>query len=141
MYNNFVNKIHNYPNYRDEGGKRSKMKTVWNLKSNEVMDKIRQSAETQFPKVLDSAELESIADFFKGLGDETRLKIISLLWIEDMCMCEIVAGLNGASSTINHHLKIMEKGGVIESRREGKYTIYHLNKEKLKNLIPYLLEE
>ncbi|NMD68935.1 winged helix-turn-helix transcriptional regulator [Bacillus sp. DNRA2] len=117
------------------------MKTVWNLKSNDEMDKIRHSAESQFPKVLNSAELESVADFFRGLGDETRLKIISLLWIEDMCMCEIVSGLNGASSTISHHLRIMEKGGIIESRKEGKFTIYHLNKEKLINLIPNLLEK
>ncbi len=114
---------------------------MWDIKSNEEMDKIRQLAEGKFPKVLNSGELESIAAFFKGLGDETRLKIVSLLWIEDMCMCEIVSGLNGASSTINHHLKIMEKGDIIESRREGKFTIYHLNKEKLEHLIPYLIED
>lgn len=113
----------------------------WDIKSNEEMDKIRLLAETQFPKVLDNVELESLSAFFKGLGDETRLKIISLLWIEDMCMCEIVAGLGGASSTINHHLKIMEKGTIIESRREGKFTIYRLNKEKLLHLVPYLIDE
>ncbi|MDF2904646.1 MAG: winged helix-turn-helix transcriptional regulator [Bacillus sp. (in: firmicutes)] len=56
-------------------------------------------------------------------------------------MCEIVSVLNGASSTINHHLKIMEKGKIIESRREGKFTIYHLNKEKLMHVVPYLIEE
>ncbi|WP_318504052.1 metalloregulator ArsR/SmtB family transcription factor [Bacillus sp. T3] len=115
-------------------------KPVWVLKTNEEMENIRQLAEEQFPKVLDGEELESISAFFKGLGDETRLKIISLLWIKDMCMCEIVVGLGGASSTINHHLKIMEKGRIIESRREGKFTIYNLNKEKLTNIIPYLVE-
>lgn len=113
-------------------------KPGWEIKSTEEMVNIRQLAETQFPKVLENSELESISVFFKGLGDETRLKIISLLWIEDMCMCEIVAGLGGATSTINHHLKIMEKGRIIESRREGKFTIFHLNKEKLTQLIPYL---
>lgn len=117
------------------------LKTAWNLKSKEEMEIIRQSSENHFPKVLDQTELERTSYFFKGLGDETRLRIISLLWIEDMCMCEIVAGLGGASSTINHHLKIMEKGEIIRSRREGKFTIYQLNKEKLTNLIPYLVDE
>ncbi|MGJ7921746.1 ArsR/SmtB family transcription factor [Neobacillus sp. LXY-4] len=115
-------------------------KKTWNMKSNENMNNIRRLAEKQFPKTLDSQELENIANFYKGLGDETRLKIISLLWFEDMCMCEIVTGISGASSTVNHHLKIMEKGGIIDSRREGKFTIYHLNKEKITNLVPYLFE-
>ena len=115
-------------------------KTVWNIKSNDELDKIRQSAENQFPKVLDLAELESMASFFKGLGDETRLKIIALLWIEDMCMCEITSALAAASSTISHHLKIMEKGGVIISRRESKFTIYSLNKEKLNLVMSYLFK-
>ncbi|MCL6571319.1 MAG: metalloregulator ArsR/SmtB family transcription factor [Bacillus sp. (in: Bacteria)] len=117
------------------------MKTAWELKSNEEMDNIRQLAESQFPKIMVNAELDSLSAFFKGLGDETRLKIISLLWIEDMCMCEIVAALGGASSTITHHLKIMEKGGIVESGREGKFTIYHLRKEKLTHLIPYFIED
>ncbi|SEN79897.1 DNA-binding transcriptional regulator, ArsR family [Mesobacillus persicus] len=114
------------------------MGTTWSLKSNEEMCGIRGDAEKQFPITLSSNKLESSAGFFKGLADETRLRIISLLWLEDLCMCEIVAALDGASSTISHHLKIMEKGGVIESRREGKFTIYRVNKEKLTPVLPLL---
>lgn len=114
------------------------IKTSWNMKSDEEMARIRQLAENKFPKFVNSIELEKTSAFFKGLADVTRLKIISLLWMEDMCMCEIVEGLDGASSTINHHLKIMERGGIIVARREGKFTIYKLNKEKLIPLIPYL---
>ncbi|WP_019156617.1 ArsR/SmtB family transcription factor [Robertmurraya massiliosenegalensis] len=114
------------------------MKVVWNLKSNEEMGNVHKKAESQFPIVMDQENLESTAALFKGLADETRLKIISLLWMEDLCMCEIVAALNGANSTISHHLKIMEKGKVIESRREGKFTIYCVDKEKLAPLMPYL---
>jgi DNA-binding transcriptional ArsR family regulator len=105
------------------------------------MNTIRQKAEMQFPIVMDSEELAKTAAFFKGMADETRLKIMSLLWLEDMCMCEIVAALDGAPSTISHHLKIMEKGGVILSRREGKFTIYSVDKEKLSKIIPYLNNE
>lgn len=102
------------------------------------MKKILKNAEGQFPIILDNDQLEETSNFFKGLADETRLKIISLLWLEDMCMCEIVAGLGAANSTINHHLKILEKGGIIESRREGKFTIFSLNKEKVTPIVPYL---
>jgi DNA-binding transcriptional ArsR family regulator len=113
-------------------------KTVWTIKSNEEMNQIRQSAEIQFPKMTKQAELENTSAFFLGLADETRLKIIALLWQEEMCMCEIVSALEAASSTINHHLKIMNKGGVIISRREGKFTIYSLNKEKINPIMSIL---
>ncbi|WP_404331786.1 ArsR/SmtB family transcription factor [Mesobacillus maritimus] len=112
------------------------MEAGWSLKSNEEMFGVRKEAEKQFPMMLNNDELEGSAAFFKGLADETRLKIISLLWLEDLCMCGIVAALEGASSTISHHLKIMEKGGVIESRREGKFTIYRVNKLKLTPVFP-----
>lgn len=114
------------------------MEKEWALKSNEDMCCIRKQAEKQFPIIAINEKLESTANFFKGFADETRLKIVSLLWLEDLCMCEIVDALNGASSTISHHLKIMEKGGIIQSRKEGKFTIYRLNKEKLESILPSL---
>lgn len=114
------------------------MEKNWTLKSNEEMCCIQKEAEKQFPVIAETEDLENVSYFFKGLADETRLKIITLLWLEDLCLCEIVAALNGASSTISHHIKIMEKGGLIQSRREGKFTIYRLNKEKLLNVIPFL---
>ena len=86
------------------------MKSNWSLKSNEEMENMLQQTEKQFSILMDHDELEKTSNFFNGLADETRLKIISLLWMSDLCMCEIVAALNAASSTISHHLKIMEKG-------------------------------
>jgi ArsR family transcriptional regulator, lead/cadmium/zinc/bismuth-responsive transcriptional repressor len=113
----------------------------WSLKSKDEMENVCSLGVNQFPKIADTKELEKLSFLFKGLADETRLRIISLLWLEDCCMCEIVLALDAASSTISHHLKIMEKGGIISSRREGKFTIYHLNKEKLNPVISYLLGE
>ena len=114
------------------------MKTNWSLKSNEEMENMLQQTEKQFSILLDHDELEKTSNFFNGLADQTRLKITSLLWIGDMCMCEIVAALKAAPSTIGHHLQIMEKGGIISARREGKFTIYRVNKDQLTGVIPYL---
>ena len=83
-------------------------------------------------KVLKNGQdVQTKALFFKALGDETRLKIIAMLNVRDLCLCEIVAGLNIPSSTITHHLQILERGQVVDSRKEGKYTIFTLNKEIL----------
>ncbi|MDQ0414399.1 ArsR/SmtB family transcription factor [Mesobacillus stamsii] len=115
-------------------------RTGWEIKSSNVMQRIIAGAKEEFPLMDVAEKLESKEAFFKALGDETRLKIMTLLWFEDLCMCEIVDGLSGASSTISHHLKIMEKGKLIKSRREGKFTVYSLDKEKLAPLISYLKE-
>ena len=114
------------------------MKSNWSLKSKEEMENMFQQTEKQFSILMDNDELEKTSNFFTGLADETRLKIISLLWMSDLCMCEIVAALKAASSTISHHLKILEEGGIILSRREGKFTIYRVNKDQLTSVIPYL---
>ncbi|RSK25834.1 ArsR family transcriptional regulator [Bacillus sp. HMF5848] len=111
------------------------MRKDWALKTTEEMKKIRNKAEEQLPE---PELLVYTANFFKGLADETRLRIVALLWIEDLCMCEIVDALEGASSTISHHLKIMEKGEIIVSRREGKFTIYSVNKERVSQIIEFI---
>jgi ArsR family transcriptional regulator, lead/cadmium/zinc/bismuth-responsive transcriptional repressor len=113
-------------------------RTGWEIKSSEAMQGIISEAEKEFPVVNASEELESTAAFFKALGDETRLKIIALLWFDDLCRCEIVDGLSGAASTVSHHLKIMEKGRLIKSRREGKFTVFSLDKDRLAPLISYI---
>ena len=117
------------------------MKSNWSLKSKDEMENMFQQTEKQFSILMDNDELEKTSNFFNGLADETRLKIISLLWMGDLCMCEIVAVLKAAPSTISHHLKILEEGGIILSRREGKFTIYRVNKNQLTWVIPYLNSE
>lgn len=116
------------------------LKTImsWELKSNSKMKNIFIEAEAQFPKISEEEALSSIAAIYKGLADETRLKIITLLLCEDLCMCEIVEALGGASSTVSHHLKILEKGKLIHSRREGKFTVFSIDKEKVVPLLDYL---
>jgi ArsR family transcriptional regulator, lead/cadmium/zinc/bismuth-responsive transcriptional repressor len=113
-------------------------RTGWEIKSSDSIKRIIDGVKEEFPLVNAEEELERTASFFKALGDETRIKIMGLLWFEDLCMCEIVDGLSGASSTISHHLKIMEKGKLIQSRKEGKFTVYSLDKERLAPLIPYI---
>ncbi|WP_233096222.1 helix-turn-helix transcriptional regulator [Alicyclobacillus sp. SO9] len=54
-----------------------------------------------------------------------------MLLVQNVCLCEIVEGLQIPTSTINHHLKILERGGVIKGRREGKFTVYSLDETKL----------
>lgn len=67
-----------------------------------------------------------MAAVFKALGDPGRLEILGMLLERNCCKCELLNALEGAPSTITHHLSILEKAGLIASSKEGKYTRYHL---------------
>lgn len=72
-------------------------------------------------------QLKERALLFQALGNETRLKILGLLSVQELCTCDIVAGLDGATSTITFHLRILEASGLVTSRRVSKFTLYQLN--------------
>ncbi len=98
----------------------------WVICEDDQLNELKTKAEQAFPIMQKSVKRNTVTELFKALGDETRLQIIGLLQAQDMCLCEITAALEAASSTITHHLKLLERANVINSRREGKFTVYHL---------------
>ena len=62
--------------------------------------------------------------FFKALADESRIRILRLLMLREMCVCEIMVALNLTQPTASHHLGILEKEGIIKRRKEGKWVFY-----------------
>lgn len=71
--------------------------------------------------------MKKIAEFYKALGDETRLKIIQMLTGHEMCVCEIIDKLDMSQPAISHHLKILRQAGIVKDSREGKWIYYSLN--------------
>ncbi len=92
---------------------------------------IAKKARDTLPVLADGEQIKQRARLFQALGNETRLHIIGLLAVQEMCACDIVEVLSGATSTITHHLRMLEDGGLITSRRVGKFTIYSLNEDLL----------
>ena len=93
---------------------------------------IKKKANNMFEILNDGMALKKKAAFFRALGNEVRLNLLGLLAVREMCLCEIVEAIGGANSTIAHHLRLLTEGGLVESRKEGKFTIYRLNNELIK---------
>ena len=72
---------------------------------------------------------KQIADIFKGLCDENRIKIIGFLKDGERCACKLLENLNITQPTLSHHMKILVDGGLVLARKEGKWTFYSLCKE------------
>lgn len=66
---------------------------------------------------------------FKMLADETRFNIVEFLLDGEKCVCEIFPKVKRTQSTVSIHLGILEKAGIVCSRRDGKKMIYKIKDE------------
>lgn len=71
-------------------------------------------------------ELREQATFFKAIGDETRLEIVTLLAgaRDPVRACDIEAHCELTQSTISHHLKVLRQAGWLSSERRGT-SVFH----------------
>ena len=79
--------------------------------------------------------MKTIADTFKSLADETRLRLILLLQGRaELCVCDLMHALDMPQSTVSRHLAYLKKNGWLHDRRGGVWMYYSLKK----NLDPFL---
>lgn len=75
---------------------------------------------------VDDLTIARLEQLFFGLADGTRLRIIELLTNEELCACEVMAALGLTQPTTSHHLGILERARLVETRREGKWVFYRV---------------
>jgi len=76
----------------------------------------------------------SMAGTFKALGDLTRLQIIYILSTDPsgtLGVSELAARLKISQPAVSQHLKTLRADGLVESRREGFYVYYTINRERI----------
>ncbi len=86
-------------------------------------------------------ELNSLLIFFNALGNKERLTILIALKSKERCVCELEAILDKSQPSISHHLRELEKAGLIRGWKKGKYTYYTLLKEEFGSFIAHLNQE
>ena len=81
-----------------------------------------------------------IADLFKGFADPTRVHILSLLAVEELCVTDIAEKVNISQSAISHQLRILKQMQLIKFRRDGKNILYSLADDHVKTILQMGLE-
>lgn len=71
-------------------------------------------------------KIEWISDFFKVLGDPTRMRILIAIFEGEMSVSDISETLNMSVSAISHQLKILKTSKLVTSRKSGKRVYYML---------------
>lgn len=88
----------------------------------------------------DEDKIIDIAELFKVFGDSTRMKIISALLKDELCVGEIAAITNSTQSAISHQLRVLKQSKLVKYRKNGKTVYYSLDDDHIYKIYKLALE-
>jgi ArsR family transcriptional regulator, arsenate/arsenite/antimonite-responsive transcriptional repressor len=77
---------------------------------------------------------------FKALNDSTRREILELLKQQDLTAGEIVEKFNISGPSISHHLELLKRAGLVDSKKEGQYVRYSINMTVIDEIMQWMLK-
>ena len=75
---------------------------------------------------MNSEEMRSTLRITKALSDIQRLRILMMLRTGELCVCQVIAVLALAPSTVSKHLSVLSGAGLVDSRKDGRWAYYRL---------------
>ncbi len=72
-----------------------------------------------------------VAVICKALGDSNRLQIVKMLSNGELCACKLLERFEITQPTLSHHMKVLCECGLVNARKDGKWSHYSLNCETL----------
>jgi ArsR family transcriptional regulator len=79
--------------------------------------------------------LDNKVKFFKALGDETRLTIISYLLEHSYCACDFSSLTKKDQTTVSKHLKVLVEVGILKYEKQGRNIIYSIKNREIECLL------
>ncbi len=76
--------------------------------------------------LLDITKAQRMAEFFSLLGDTNRLRILSLLAKQELCVCDLAATLEMSESAVSHQLRTLRAMRLVSYHKEGRKVFYRL---------------
>ena len=73
-----------------------------------------------------TAPLTDLVEVYKALAHPARLRILAMLRGGELCVCQITAVLDLATSTVSAHLSELRRAGLVAERKDGRWVAYRL---------------
>lgn len=73
--------------------------------------------------------MRELTNIFKILADETRIRILVLLYHKKMCVCQMQGVMKESQPKISKHLAKLRNMGFVKDEREEKFIFYYLDKD------------
>lgn len=77
---------------------------------------------------------QRMAEFFSLLGDANRLRILSALAIQELCVCDLAAAVKMSESAVSHQLRALRAMRLVSYRKQGRNVFYCLKDNHVLNL-------
>ncbi|MCR3921202.1 MAG: metalloregulator ArsR/SmtB family transcription factor [Firmicutes bacterium] len=71
--------------------------------------------------------MKKVVSLCKMLSDETRFRIIMLLYQEELCVCEICGILDLSQPKVSRHLAKLRDTGFVRDQRKEQFVFYYLD--------------
>lgn len=92
------------------------------------------------PNMPEETLLYELSDFFKVMGDGTRIKLLWALEESEMCVGDLAVLLNMTKSAVSHQLKVLRTAKLVRSHKTGKNVYYALDDHHVKHILEKALE-
>ena len=73
--------------------------------------------------------MKTIIEIFKLMTDEQRIRILMLLMIKELSVCQLMGIIGASQPHISRNLSLLNKGGFLKERRDGKLRFYSIRKD------------
>ncbi|KUO73541.1 MAG: transcriptional regulator [Clostridia bacterium BRH_c25] len=83
--------------------------------------------------------MEKLLNTFKVLSDETRIRILIMLYHKKLCVCELCGILEEPQPKISKHLAKLRDMGYVKDERQEQFIFYYLNNDD--KILKRILEE
>jgi ArsR family transcriptional regulator len=80
-------------------------------------------------------EVAGLSELFGALADEVRTKILYLLSLHELCVCDLAEALEMSLPAVSHHLRLLKAMRLVKYRRDGKMVYYSLADDHITALI------
>lgn len=84
--------------------------------------------------LIGSPTAASLAETFKVLGDETRVRLLDALSRSELCVGDLASLLDLSESAVSHQLRLLRNMRLVRSRRAGRQIFYMLDDEHIVRL-------
>lgn len=91
-------------------------------------------------EILSSEKAQRMAEFFSFLGDANRLRILSLLAEQELCVSDLAAALNMSESAVSHQLRNLRAMRLVSYRKQGRNVFYRLHDSHVLHLYQAVAE-
>jgi len=71
--------------------------------------------------------------YFKAFGDQSRLKILTILTSGEKTVNDIAEKVKLSQPTVSRHLAILREAGIVTDRRDKQRVYYSINRQSVEN--------